>query len=87
MDSLRTVAERRGATVAQIAIGWVMAQGDDIVPLIGARRRERLAESLGTLTLKPTRQDLADIEGAAPKGSARGERYATAQMAMLDSER
>jgi aryl-alcohol dehydrogenase-like predicted oxidoreductase len=87
VDSLRTVAGRRGASVAQIAIGWVMAQGDDIVPLIGARRRERLAESLGALTLKLTKQDLADIERAAPRGSAKGDRYATAQMAMLDSER
>jgi aryl-alcohol dehydrogenase-like predicted oxidoreductase len=87
VDSLRTVAMRRGASVAQIAIGWVMAQGSDIVPLIGARRRERLAESLGALTLKLTTEDLAEIESAAPKGSAKGDRYPTAQMAVLDSER
>jgi aryl-alcohol dehydrogenase-like predicted oxidoreductase len=87
VDALRTVAERRGASVAQIAIAWVMAQGNDIIPLIGARRRERLAESLGALRLQLTPADLAEIEKAAPKGSAKGSRYAEAQMAMLDSER
>ena len=87
VDALRAVAARRDATVAQIAIGWVMAQGEDIVPLIGARRRDRLAESLGALTLKLSKDDLADIEKAAPKGAARGDRYAAPQMAMLDSER
>ncbi len=87
VDALRTVAERRGASVAQIAIGWVMAQGTDIVPLVGARRRERLSESLGALTLKLTKEDLAEIEAAAPKGAAKGDRYAAAQMAVLDSER
>jgi len=87
VDSLRVVAARRDASVAQIAIAWVLAQGDDIVPLIGARRRERLAESLGSLKLQLSADDLAEIEKAAPKGAAKGSRYAEAQMAMLDSER
>jgi len=87
VDALRRVAEARGVTVAQIAIAWVLAQGTDIVPLIGARRPERLAEALGALPVTLTPQDLAAIEQAAPKGAAAGDRYAAAQMAMLDSER
>ena len=87
VEALRAVAQARGVTVAQIAIAWVMAQGEDIVPLIGARRPERLAEALGALDLALTPQDLAAIEAAAPKGAAAGDRYAAAQMAMLDSER
>ena len=87
VDALRAVAEGKDVTVAQIAIAWVLAQGDDIVPLIGARRPDRLAEALGALDFQLTAQDLAAIEAAAPKGAAAGDRYAPAQMAMLDSER
>ena len=77
---------RKGVTVAQIAIAWVAAQGEDIVPLIGARRRDRLAEALGALDVTLDARDLAAIEAAVPKGAAAGERYAAAQMAHLDSE-
>src|SRR5262249_3535325 len=87
VDALRRVAEGKGVSVAQIAIGWVAAQGDDIVPLVGARRRERLSEALGALDVMLDAGDLAAIELAVPKGSAAGERYAAAQMAHLDSER
>jgi aryl-alcohol dehydrogenase-like predicted oxidoreductase len=84
--ALRTLADARGVSVAQIAIAWVAAQGGDIVPLIGARRREHLDEALGALTVTLSRDDLAAIERAVPKGAAAGERYAAAQMAHLDSE-
>jgi aryl-alcohol dehydrogenase-like predicted oxidoreductase len=87
VEALRAVADAKGATVAQIAIAWVMAQGDDIVPLIGARRPDRLAEALGALEVTLSADDLAAIERAAPKGAAAGERYAAPQMAMLDSEK
>ena len=87
VEAIRAVAEVRGATVAQTAIGWVLAQGDDIVPLVGARRRDRLAESLTALEVRLTPEDLEALERAAPRGAAAGERYAPAQMAMLDSER
>lgn len=87
VEALRAVANARGVTVAQIAVAWALAQGDDIVPLIGARRRDRLAESLGALTLDLSPADLAAIEAAAPKGASAGARYAPAQMASLDSER
>ena len=64
VEALREVAEARGATVAQVAIAWVAAQGEDIVPLVGARRRERLDEALGALDLTLTDDDLAAIEAA-----------------------
>lgn len=87
VEALRGVAEARGVTVAQAAIAWVAAQGPDIVPLIGARRRDRLAEALGALDAKLTAEDLAALEAAVPKGAAAGDRYAAPQMATLDSER
>ena len=86
VEALRAVAEAKDATVAQLAIAWVLARGEDIVPLIGARRRERLAEALDALDLKLTQDDLAEIERAIPAGAAAGDRYAAAQMAHLDSE-
>jgi len=87
VEALRTIANIKGASVAQIAIAWVAAQGNDIVPLVGARRRAQLDEALGALDVTLTQADLAAIEEAVPKGAASGERYAVAQMAMLDSER
>jgi aryl-alcohol dehydrogenase-like predicted oxidoreductase len=86
-EALRGVAGERGATVAQAAIAWVMSRGDDIVPLVGARTRERLAEALGAGDLALSADDLARIEGAVPAGAAAGSRYAEPLMAELDSER
>ncbi|SIN87783.1 Predicted oxidoreductase [Parasphingorhabdus marina DSM 22363] len=87
VDALRKVAEAKNATVAQIAIAWVTHQGRDIVPLIGARKRERLSEALGAMSLSLSAADLADIEAAIPNGSAAGARYPESQLAHLDSER
>ena len=87
VDALRTVADAKNATVAQIAIAWVLHRGDDIVPLVGARRRDRLAEALGALELRLSDEDLAAIEGAVPPGAVAGTRYQEAQMTVLDSER
>ncbi len=87
VEALRTVAESRGVSVAQIAIAWVLTRGRDIVPLIGARRPDRLREALGALEVELTEEDLAAIESAVPPGAAAGERYPAAQMGMLDSER
>ncbi|MER7946938.1 aldo/keto reductase [Streptomyces sp. NPDC096079] len=86
VDRLREVAGAKGVTVAQTAIAWVLAQGDDIVPLVGARRRDRLAEALGALDVTLDDADLTAIEEAVPAGAASGERYPAAQMAHLDSE-
>lgn len=87
VDALREIAEQKGVTVAQIAIAWVLAQGADIVPLVGARRRDRLTEALGSLDVELTAADLAAIEEAVPTGAAAGARYPDSQMAHLDSER
>jgi aryl-alcohol dehydrogenase-like predicted oxidoreductase len=87
VERLRGLAAERGATVAQLAIAWVLHRGDDIVPLVGARRRDRLGEALGALDLELGAADLAAIERALPPGAAAGSRYAEAMMAQLDSER
>ena len=87
VEALRAVAEGKGVSVAQIAIAWVLAQGQDIVPLVGARRRERLAEALGALDVQLSAADLQAVEEAVPAGSAAGDRYIAAQMAHLDSEK
>ena len=87
VERLRAVAADRQATVAQVAIAWVLSRGDDVVPLVGARRRDRLAEALGALDVELTAGELAAIESAVPRGAAEGERYPAAQMAHLDSER
>ncbi|MDP1616944.1 aldo/keto reductase [Phenylobacterium sp.] len=87
VDTLRELAAARGVTVAQLAIAWVLHQGDDIVPLVGARRRDRLAEALGALAIRLSAEDLAAIAAAAPADAVAGARYPEAQMAMLDSER
>jgi aryl-alcohol dehydrogenase-like predicted oxidoreductase len=81
------LAEARGVTVAQLAVAWVLSRGEDIVPLVGARRRDRLDEALGALEVQLTTDDLARIEEAVPAGAATGERYHAEQMATLDSER
>lgn len=87
VGALRGIAEGKGATVAQLAIAWVMSRGDDIVPLVGARRRDRLEEALGAVDLGLSSEDLAEIERAVPAGAAAGGRYDDQQMAVLDSER
>ena len=87
VEALRTVAQGRGISVAQAAIAWVAAQGSDIVPLIGARTRERLTEALGAADVVLSAEDLAAIERAVPKDAAAGERYPAFAMATLDSEK
>ncbi|MEV0823682.1 aldo/keto reductase [Nonomuraea rubra] len=83
VDALRSIAEAKGCTVAQLAIAWVAAQGVDIVPLAGARTRERLAEALPAVDLVLTADELAEIEKAVPRGAARGDRYPSVFMADL----
>ncbi|MFG2946376.1 aldo/keto reductase [Streptomyces adustus] len=87
VEALRKIASDKGAGVAQIAIAWVAAQGGDIVPLVGARRRERLVEALGAEAVTLTADDLAAIEQAVPADAAAGTRYAAPLMDHLDSER
>jgi pyridoxine 4-dehydrogenase len=87
VDQLRKIADDLGATPAQVAIAWVAAQGQDIVPLVGARRRDRLSEALGALEVKLTGAHLTALAKAFPPGAAAGARYPEAQLAHMDSEK
>jgi aryl-alcohol dehydrogenase-like predicted oxidoreductase len=86
-ETLRKIAGDIGASPAQVAIAWVAAQGNDIVPLVGARRRERLSEALGALDVKLTAAQLSSLAKAFPPGVAAGGRYPDAQLVHLDSEK
>jgi pyridoxine 4-dehydrogenase len=86
-ETLRKIAGEIGASPAQVAIAWVAAQGNDIVPLVGARRRDRLTEALGALNVKLTPAQLSSLATAFPPGVAAGGRYPDAQLVHLDSEK
>ncbi|ABX05246.1 MAG TPA: aldo/keto reductase [Herpetosiphon sp.] len=85
--ALQTIAEAKGASIAQIASAWVVAQGADIIPLFGARRLHQLHDSLTSLDINLNADELGIIERAIPKGAAAGERYNAYLMQHLDSER
>jgi aryl-alcohol dehydrogenase-like predicted oxidoreductase len=87
VEALRAVAAARATSVAAIAVAWVLSRGTDIVALVGARKRTQWSESSAAASLPLTEADLAAIEAAVPKGAHKGERYAAAAMAVLDSER
>jgi aryl-alcohol dehydrogenase-like predicted oxidoreductase len=87
LDALERIADGRGVTTAQLAIAWVISRGSDIIPLIGTKRRDRLAEALGAVDLELTPGELAAIEAAVPADEVAGERYDSHGMASLDSER
>jgi pyridoxine 4-dehydrogenase len=86
VESLQVIAKEKGCTTAQLAIAWVLSRGTDIVPLIGARRRDQLKEGLGALDVSLSQRDLARIEQAIPPDAIAGTRYLPAAMAHLDSE-
>ena len=87
VGALERLAQERGVTTAQLAIAWVLARGADIIPLIGTKRRDRLAEALGALDLALTAGELQAIEEAVPAAAVAGDRYDEHGMASLDSER
>ena len=87
VEALRSIADAKGVSVAQIAIAWALSRGQDIVPLIGARRRDRLTEALGAFQVSLTSEDLSQIEAAIPAGATAGDRYDAHSMQMLDSEK
>jgi len=84
---LRQIAESKGITQVQLAIAWALARGDFIVPVIGARTRAQLSESLAALQVKLTPEEIAAIEAAIPPEAVAGTRYGEEQMRVLDSER
>ncbi|HET9208848.1 MAG TPA: aldo/keto reductase [Thermoanaerobaculia bacterium] len=87
VEALEALAAEKGVSPTQLAIAWVLAKGDMIVPVIGARTRAQLTESLGALGIGLSPEDLARIEEAVPAAAVAGTRYDEHQMRMLDSER
>jgi aryl-alcohol dehydrogenase-like predicted oxidoreductase len=87
VETLRTLAAERGVTPSQMAIAWVLAKSSSIVPLIGARTRAQLTESLGALGVTLTPVDVDRIEERVPPSAVAGTRYDEHQMRILDSER
>jgi aryl-alcohol dehydrogenase-like predicted oxidoreductase len=85
--ALEQVGAARGVSTAQLALAWVLSRGADIIPLIGTKRRDRLAESVAATELTLTASELAEIEAAVPHSAVAGDRYEPGQMAALDSER
>ncbi len=72
---LEAIAGEKKCTVSQLALAWLLAQGNDIIPIPGTKRMERMEENVGALAVKLTPQDIARIEAAIPRGAAAGERY------------
>ena len=84
VESFGAIARELGASPAQLAIAWALARGEDIIPLVAPRTRDRLADSLGALDLKLTADDLDRIERAVPIGAIAGDRYDKNGMAMVN---
>jgi aryl-alcohol dehydrogenase-like predicted oxidoreductase len=87
VEALRAFARKKGATVAQVGIAWVLSRGQDIVPLVGARQQTQLTESLKAVDLPVTAEELAEIETLVPLRAVAGDRYDARGMSVLDSER
>ena len=86
VEALRQIGDEKGASPAQLAIAWVRSRGPDILPVLGARRRDQLKETLGALDLKLDAADIARIDAAVAPDRIAGTRYDAPQMAHLDSE-
>jgi aryl-alcohol dehydrogenase-like predicted oxidoreductase len=80
VDAIRAVAERHGVSLARIALAWLLAQGDGIVPIPGVKRRVTLEDSAGAAEVELTERDLADLDAAAPRGGTSGQRYSAEGM-------
>src|SRR5207245_9984627 len=83
VDRITEIAAQKTCTPSQLALAWVLAQGEDIVPIFGTKRRKYLAENLQALNVRLTAEDLRRIDEAAPKGAAAGNRYAPATMGFI----
>jgi aryl-alcohol dehydrogenase-like predicted oxidoreductase len=84
LQGLEAIAVRKGCTKAQLALAWVLAQGRDIVPIFGCKRRKYLEENLGALNVSLNAADLAELDAIFPQGAAAGKRYPDAAMAVVD---
>lgn len=86
VKALREIAEEKQTNVAQLAIAWVLSLGEDVIPLIGARKRSQLQDALSAVGLQLSPSDLERIEAAVPVEAVAGTRYAAEQMGMLGVE-
>jgi aryl-alcohol dehydrogenase-like predicted oxidoreductase len=84
VERVKAIAARRGATPGQLALAWVLAKGEDVVPIPGTKRRKYLEENAGAAELRLTPADVAELEAAMPPGEIAGERYAAANMKAID---
>ncbi|WP_141778477.1 aldo/keto reductase [Nocardioides albertanoniae] len=87
VESLQQIADEKGVTLAQLAIAWVAARGEHIVPVIGSRRVSQVESMAGANSVTIDEADLARIDAAVPAGSVRGDRYPTQFMDQIDTER
>jgi len=84
VDKVQELAERKGCKPSQLALAWLLAQGDDIVPIPGTKRIRYLEENLGALDVVLTEEDLRQLDEVAPRGAASGDRYPEAAMSSLN---
>jgi aryl-alcohol dehydrogenase-like predicted oxidoreductase len=84
VEKIRTLAARKGCTPAQLALAWVVAQGDDIVPIPGTKRRQYLEENVGALDVRLMPEELTEIDSLIPPGAAAGSRYSEPGMRAIN---
>jgi len=82
-QKVEAIAKRKGCTPAQLALAWVLAQGNNVIPIPGTKQKKRMLENIGALNVKLSESDLAEIASAVPAGAVKGTRYPEAQMASL----
>jgi len=87
IDRLKHIAQSKGISQSQLAVAWVLAKNPNVIPVIGARTRQQLSESLAALNVQLTPSDIAEIEAAVPQDAVSGTRYDTHGMQTLDSEK
>jgi len=80
---LESIAARHGCTPAQLALAWLLAQGNDVVPIFGAKRRQYVEDNAGAVNVRLTPRDVEELEAAVPRGAAAGQRYPPASMAVV----
>jgi aryl-alcohol dehydrogenase-like predicted oxidoreductase len=84
VERVRAIGKRKGVTAGQLALAWVMAKGEDLVPIPGTKRRKYLEENAAAADIKLTPQEVAELEAAIPQDEIVGERYAPAAMRAID---
>jgi aryl-alcohol dehydrogenase-like predicted oxidoreductase len=81
---IEAIAEEKGCTLAQLALAWVLAQGEHVVPIVGTKRRKYLEENVAALELKLTSEDIRRLDESMPRGAAAGDRYPTTTMSLVN---